>query len=401
MKKTEKRKTLKKRSSKSFLLNTFDWPAEISLYFGFTPITSPTIEKEDVFAARSFGKTSENLTPFEPRYEEKSSLLRMYVERDFSSLPHPLLLEYHRPTPRGTSKTYGATEIGLDVLGLSSPCAEAIVIRTACSILEEAGFDNLELSINSIGDKESIAEFERGLVSFIRKNINEMPAELRKTVKQNPFELLLSKEAKWDKWREEAPKSINFLSESSRAHFKEFIEYTEALGFNYRISPNLIGNPKFCSHTVFEIISETNSGPVTLAYGYRYERISKRAGLKRELPALSLSLSFKETKKRKKKLSKGISRARFYLVQIGYAAKLKTLNTIESLRKARIAVVHSIAKDKLSSQMSAAENFKTSHVIIIGQKEAVEDSIVVRDNETRIQETLPISELASYLKKLK
>ena len=73
---------------------------------------------------------------------------------------------------------------------------------------------------------------------------------------------------------------------------------------------------------------------------------------------------------------------------------------IDTHRCARIPVEHAITNDKLGAQMPEAESIKTSHILIMGLKEALENSVVVRDVITRSQESICLSELGVYLKKL-
>ena len=87
-------------------------------------------------------------------------------------------------------------------------------------------------------------------------------------------------------------------------------------------------------------------------------------------------------------------------IQIGFEAKLKSLEVVETLRHAKIPLYQALAKDKLSSQIQTAENMGIPHIIIMGQKEALEGSVIVRVMKTRMQETVPLTELAGYLKKL-
>ncbi len=89
------------------------------------------------------------------------------------------------------------------------------------------------------------------------------------------------------------------------------------------------------------------------------------------------------------------------MVQLGNTAKLKALNVVEMLRKHKIPIYHSITKDKITGQLSGAEYMKATHVLIMGQKEAVENSMVVRDIITRKQETVSLADLPKYLKELK
>lgn len=398
-KRIKKNKDGTKKNLDNHLAPKFDYPSEVSLYFGFSPIKTPTIKKEDIDASRSFSMEQDGSSPLSCVCEEKFAILRTYLKNEMHSLPQPVMLEYKKPLRGMKQKKHGENHVGLEIIGVSSAAAEALAIRTACSILEDEGYENLELRINSIGDKDSILAFEKNLHNYVRKNISSMPTELQKLVKQDVFNLTRNTREEWSKWTDGAPKSISFLTDHSRNHLKEALEFIETLGFPYHISSNLIGNPKFCSHIIFEITTETNSGPQLVAHGYRYERISKRAGLKKETPALGLSVFYKPIKNKSK--LRPLPKAKYCLIQVGFAAKLKVLNVIELLRKAKIAVAYSIFKDKLSSQILSAENLKVSHLILIGQKEALEDAVVVRDINTRVQETIPAEKLAYHLKSLK
>jgi histidyl-tRNA synthetase len=80
---------------------------------------------------------------------------------------------------------------------------------------------------------------------------------------------------------------------------------------------------------------------------------------------------------------------------------MKVLNIIEKLRKEKIPVHHSLTKEKITMQITSAEYLKVSHLLIIGQKEAIDNSVVVRSTDSRTQETVSIKDLSAHLKKLK
>ena len=96
-----------------------------------------------------------------------------------------------------------------------------------------------------------------------------------------------------------------------------------------------------------------------------------------------------------------IKKPKVYFIQIGAEAKLKSINIIEILRKAHVPIMQSISKDSLGAQLGVAEKSGAPYVMIFGQMEAVHDTVIVRNMETRSQETVKIAELASFLKHLK
>jgi len=90
-----------------------------------------------------------------------------------------------------------------------------------------------------------------------------------------------------------------------------------------------------------------------------------------------------------------------YKIFILCQAKLHSLGVTELLRKSKIPVAQSLSKDSLSVQLGTAERLKIPYTIILGQKEVLEKSVIVRNMETRSQETVLLTKLADYVKKLK
>lgn len=91
---------------------------------------------------------------------------------------------------------------------------------------------------------------------------------------------------------------------------------------------------------------------------------------------------------------------RFYFIHLGYDAKLKSLSIMEQLRIAKIPVHQALSKDKITAQLQAAEKLGVPYILLVGQKEAIENSVTVRHVESRIQETVHTDNLIEYLKKL-
>jgi histidyl-tRNA synthetase len=399
---TQKSKPKKNNEKKSRMLEK---PFEIGLYFGFTPIKTPSVDKDDLACLRAVRdpyydpKRVQSDSPFAFDLLEKISLLRNVEKGNIENKSWPILISYKKPLAGTASKKTNDFTFGLEIFGLSGSVAEALLIRTTLSILAEEGYENLAITINSLGDKESISEFGRVVNVFVRKNMNSFPADIRKMAKHDVFEILRNTEEKHASVQEHAPKSMSFLSEESRNHFKEVLEYIESFDIQYDIAPNLIGSPTFCSHTIFEIRTNAEAGNELLAQGYWYSRLSKKIGMKREIPAVGVTISLK--KKNLHASSRGIPRPKFYLIQLGMGAKISTLTVIENLRKAKLSVAHSLAKDKLTSQMQNAEYLKTPYVLIIGQKEALEKSVMVRNMSTHAQESVPVKDIVVYLKKLR
>jgi len=401
----------KKAQSSSVPYEHLDKIGEIALYYGFFPRQSPAITKTDLEQAKSLLDSdtiddNENGKGRLPLHvEEKTALLRMYEEQNMQNMPQPVMLYFKEPFRGSIKKSSYPRYCDLEIIGQSGSIAEAALIQSARTILAEEGYANIKVEINSIGDKDSIARFTRDLIAYYRKHINEMSPDCRQIFKRDPFELLSSRDEKCRNLNEHAPKAMDFLSETSRIHFQEVLEYLEALNIPYEINNTLIGNRKYCTETVFSIIDADHGSKKNkkdhkiLAIGVRYDGLSKKIGVRREVQGVSISLLIQGKRADLRKPVKRVKRPFASFVQLGFESKLLSLLVIESLRQAKIPLYISLAKDRLGAQVSSVEKYHTPLSIIIGKKEAVEKTAIVRDNSTHAQEIVSLEELPKYMKR--
>jgi histidyl-tRNA synthetase len=306
-------------------------------------------------------------------------------------------------------------QFGIEILGTSKSIADAMTISIITIILSEAGFKNISVDINSIGDKECRPAYIKTLIAYYRKHINTICTDCRQRMKTNPLRVLDCKDEKCQPIKEDAPDSITALCTSCRQHFKEVLEYLEALKVPYRINNHLVRGLDYYTKTVFEVFDEDDednneeknnekpkSPPLALASGGRYDYLAKTLGGKKDTPSVGGGIGVDRvvaSPKHKPFHPRIVKKPKIYFIQIGFEAKLKSLSVIEILRKAKISVTHSLSKDSLSAQLAIGERLYIPFTIIFGQKEALESTVIIRNMQTRSQETVKIDELADHLKK--
>lgn len=370
-------------------LTEFDRALVVASYFGFMPVVAPKITRNDIELTRNCGD--------HPHYDatEKMAVMRSYMEQNLPSTTGPAALIYERPASR---KKFGSH--ALHFIGSVSGIAEATLIRATLSILSEEGYKNLRVDLNCIGDKESVNAYERELTNYVRKSSNGLTDELKQKIKEDVFNLFKLNEPEFLRLSETAPSSITFLSAQSRAYFKEVLEYIESLGIEFRLTPKLVGEKNHSSHTIFAVRNIDNEDEGALAVGYRYSRLGRYLGLRKEVPMVGVNIFGTSPRDGKKRFYKTLPRPKFYLIQLGQEAKIKTLNLIELLRSHRIPLYHFLGKDKIAAQLANAEALRVPYLIIIGQKEALENTATVRNISTRAQDTISITNLPNYLKNI-
>ncbi len=400
----------------------FEKAQEVAVYYGFKPIATPIMEHEEVFTSaigigtdvvdkemytlRTKGGDHLSLRP-----EGTAGVVRAYIEHGMQSLPQPVMFYYagpffrHDKPQRGRYRQFH--QFGLEMIGSDKSIADALVIKTTAVILEEAGATNLSVDINSIGDKECRPHYIRELVTYYKKHIGSICANCKQRLKENPLRLLDCKDPKCAPVKEGAPEAISFLCHACKHHFKEVLEYLEEMHIPYRINKNLVRGLSYYTRTVFEIV-ENGAGeegePLTIAAGGRYDYLAKMLQGKKDVPAMGMAMGIDRIVSApwyKKLAPRILKKPKMYFIQLGFEAKLKSLNVIDILRKAHIPIAQSLSKDSLSAQLAIAEKLNIPYTIIFGQKEALEESVIVRDMQTRSQDTVKLSKLLEYLKEMK
>jgi histidyl-tRNA synthetase len=369
--------------------------------YGVTLIKPPQLTKDTEEYTEKFGEKDGGGFFRTPTFavNERASIIRAYSDGGWETLPQPVLVMYTKKEEVRRERL-----LHIHVIGISKPIADMLVMHLAWTILSESVKTDLMMHVNSIGDKDSSARFVTELTAYYRKRINFLPDESRELFKMDILNILKKPLAESIAFREEAPKSVSFLSERSRAHFKEIIEFIEGQNIPYVIDHSLVDSKDVYSETLFSIRSRSNElyGEVYAA-GARSDNLTRGLGMRKTVPIVSATISIPGAMARENtKLARAPRKKKHlvYFIQLGYEARLKSFKLLEKLRKAKLPFAFSIGKEKMSSQIAQAEKLKTPIVLVMGQKEAVEDNVIVRNMETNSQETVGVDAVVDYIKTL-
>lgn len=410
----------------------FEKAQEIAEYYGFKPIQTPVLEHEEIFTKgvgdgtdivdkEMYSVKTKGGDKLVMRPEGTAAVMRAYIEHGMQNKPQPVKLYYSGPLFRHDKPQKGRYRefytFGIEVIGSPKSIMDAMVIHMGILMLKEAGIENISLKINSIGDAESRKDYLKELVNYYKKHLGKMNATDRQRLKDNPLRILDSKDPNLLQINADAPQSVSYLNNTSKKHFKEVMEHLNELGVDYELDHTLVRGLDYYTHTVFEFftteenaeVSETENAGETLVTkrlalggGGRYDYLSKAMGYKKEIPGVGFGFGVDRIVEASKNIPKPRvkKKAKVYFIQLGTEAKMKSLRVIEILRQNKIPVRQSLSKDSLGSQLAIAEKSGIPHTLIFGQKEALENTILVRDMANRSQTTVDIEKLAKHLKNL-
>ena len=370
----------------------------ISQYYGFDAIDIPDVTKEDKDHAKKVSTKANFEHEDMPTTEEKVALLRNYRLRNFEHTK-PVML-YCEGVSKGVKRKAkrGEKQVHLHIIGTPKSIAEALLIKTTMCILQEEGYKDVSVEINNVGGKEALPNFLRELTAYYRKHINNMDADCRQFFKDGSHSLVTCGTTIDPEVKANAPSPFNYLTDDNRNHLKEVVEYLDGSGISYDVNKDVLGNPNYSTDTVFTILDK-KTGDV-LATGSRYNQLAKKTVQRKGMDAVGVTIKLKKLKETPLSKVPKDEKVSFYYVQLGELARMKSLSIIEMLRKENIKVFNSLSQDKLGDQFAEAKRKGVPYALILGQKEAHEGTIVVRDLIKHSQVIIPQGNLIKHIKKI-
>jgi len=341
------------------------------------------------------------------RPEMTAGLCRAYIEHGMGVLSKPIKLfsigpvfRYDRPQEGRYREHWQAN---FDVFGENDPILDAQTIQLAYRVIQQLGLKNIEFQVNSIGTPESRREYEKSLTRYLEAQKNKLCQNCRERLVKNPMRILDCKEDKCIQLTAHAPQSIDYLDLESRDHFKHLLEYLDELELPYTINTRLVRGLDYYTKTVFEIISSDSEGKkYALGGGGRYDRLIESLGGE-TTPAIGFGLGLDRIvleMKRTQVKPYQEPRPRVFLAQLGDMAKKKSLKLFSELEKNGILIAESFGRGSLKSQLRVANRLGVEVTIIIGQKEALDDTAIVKDMVSGTQETVTHEKLVDAAKKI-
>jgi histidyl-tRNA synthetase len=311
---------------------------------------------------------------------------------------------------RKTSTRDMRTRFSLTIFGIEKSIAEALILRSTLAILEECGIKGVQISINSIGDRDSSQKFSRELSSYLRRHMSTLSNHQRTLLRRDIFLALEEILDRRHPVTSNLPKPMTFLSSKSRKHLREVLEYLESTNIPFQIDNALLGHRNFYSQTLFEIrpfnpesqdISEKHV-PIIYARGGRFDELSRRL-FKQLIPSVGIVIEIERSNTRAVRLKTKlrIKAPRFFFVQLGDEARRQSLRVMDMLRRSNIPTHTAYGKETLNDQLEHADSLNVPYILIMGQREVLDGSVIVRDMVTRAQEAVPIDSLASHLKSIR
>jgi histidyl-tRNA synthetase len=261
--------------------------------YGYGEIRTPTFESTELFA-RSVGETTDivhkEMYTFPDRKgrsltlrpENTAGVVRALVEKGIQEMVKPVRLWYAGSQFRYEQPQAGRyrefRQIGVELLGVPGPVADAEVLGMLFAFLSALGFTDAVATINCIPKGAARAAFSKALQEHVRPHADRLGAEDRRRLEENPLRLFDSKDPAAHGILEGAPKTLEFLDEASRAHHEELKRLLAGAGVRFAESGGIVRGIDYYTLTVFEVASERLGAQNALLGGGRYDDLVAELG---------------------------------------------------------------------------------------------------------------------------
>ncbi len=390
----------------------------IAGFYDFNKIDTPILESAELFSRgiglatdivgkQMFTLRTKGGDELALRPEGTAPIVRAYIEQGMFALPQPVKLWYFGPFFRYEHPQQGRFrqfwQFGFETLGEKSAVIDVQTIQIFYNILRELRLKNLTIELNTIGDSQCRPYYKKLLTSFFRSRESSLCSDCRRRLRENPLRILDCKEEKCHQIISQAPQIIDHLCEECHTHFKEVLEFFDEIELPYILNPYLVRGLDYYTKTVFEIFAEGQEGRSfgALAGGGRDDALGKLLGGK-DVPATGGAAGIERiiaAMKSKNMKFQTAAPVKVFLAQLGNLAKRKSLKLLEDFRKQRIQVAESLGRDSLKVQLSRANKIGAKYTLILGQKEALEGQILIRDMASGKQETIKLDKAVREIEK--
>jgi histidyl-tRNA synthetase len=371
------------------------------LYLRGTGQSTDIVQKE----MYTFKKGESEMLALRPEFTP--GIARAYIEHGMKNLSQPVKLYTFGPVFRHDKPQAGRYrqfhQINWEILGDESPISDVQVIQVFINILKKLNLRKYTLYTNSIGCPICVSRYKKALINYYHSRQSRICADCKKRYQENPLRLLDCKNESCKKFISKAPQMIDFLCEECHNHFKGVLEFLDDLEIPYQLNPQLVRGIDYYTKTVFEFYEESKEAlsQGAIMGGGRYDNlvemfkgkptpgVGAAAGIERIINIIRKQ-DIKVTEKEKPKV---------FLVQLGDLGQKKCLKLFEEFQAKGIRIGETLSKPSIKAQLKVADKEGAEIALIMGQREAIEGTIIVKDMKTSAQETIPLHKVINEVKK--
>jgi histidyl-tRNA synthetase len=382
--------------------------------FGFQEIRTPIMEKTELFK-RSIGETTDivekEMYTFADRDSEfltlrpeaTASVIRAYIEHNMSAAEQITKLftigpMFRRERPqKGRFRQFN--QIDVELFGEDKPQSDAEIIFMLMHFLTSTGLRDLQLEINSLGCLDCRFEFSREILNFLNKSVDNLCPDCLRRAGANPLRVFDCKVETCADTIANAPTILDFLCADCESHFAQVQSFLKDLCISFAINPRMVRGLDYYTKTAFEVKTSALGAQNAIAGGGRYNSLVSDLGGP-EVPGIGFAVGFERLIACLPEDGKNKFKTDLFIATLGEQAQKLAFGLTNELRRAGISAEMDYADKSLKSQLKRADKLNSSFALIMGDKEIDEKQVLLRNMQTKDQQTIPLDYLLESIIKI-
>jgi histidyl-tRNA synthetase len=385
----------------------------ISQLYGFHPIETAILEEEKVYT--DFYKNQphllEKIVFTQPggrslgvRSAVLPSILRHYVQSkilDDQPMSKWMYIGNVAEVDSRGSVNFNY-QFGFEIFGTFNHLTEAQVISAVWDLTQrlELGEEAVTLEINTSGDAGVQTAYAAVLKDYLKGKEFEMCDDCNMHVRNRVLNVLRCGNLDCQLLTAEAPAIVDFLDSDARKRFTDILEALDELGLPYQLNQLYVGSE---GTTGTNLVIKYKKGNQTVVIGEaaHHEMLMKNIsgkpmpafGFTGSLAALARAMELSEIE------AKPDTSNEVFLVPLGELASKRSLRLFRDLIAVNIKVYDHFGTIGVKNQLKQAEECKAPIALIMGQKEAMDDMVILRDVKSGMQEIFSYDKIITEVKK--
>lgn len=356
--------------------------------------TTDVVQKE-MYTFLDKGKRSITLKP-----EGTAGVVRAMLEAGLNQGVLPLKLYYlNAPIFRYEAPQSGRMrehhQFGVEMFGAELPTSDAEIIALALSVLTTLGITNVTLNINSIGCPDCREAYQAKLSAYLDERKDELCPTCNERLDRNPMRILDCKVRECQELLVDAPYPIDFLCDDCKAHFEGLKDALAAIDIPYMVNPKIVRGLDYYTNTVFELITDTESGKLTVCGGGRYNGLVEQLG-GGSMPGVGFGMGMERLLMLLEKTDRKTYPQETFDVlcaPIFDKDRLAAFALANKLRANGVKAECDHVGRRLKAQFKYADKAYTHYVVIVGGEEAERGEATVRCLTSHFDQVMPLDKV--------
>ena len=391
-----------------------------ALLNGFKEIRTPVVEHTELFA-RSAGESSDvvrkEMYTFLDKGERSVTLkpestagtVRAFLESGLYAQALPAKMYYlNAPHFRYEAPQSGRLrehhQFGMECFGAAQPSADAELIVLVVNLLSSFGLKNLSVRINSIGCPNCRPAYQQMFREYLAGKRDLLCKTCQERAEINPKRTLDCKEKRCKEVLADAPMMLDCLCDGCREHFELLKRYLEAAGIRYAVDKRIVRGLDYYTKTVFEVVTGTPNGELTVCGGGRYDGLVEELGGP-SIPAVGFGMGIERVlmlldalEKDEGKLAVEDETPQVFVACLGSQLAIPAFTLTQGFRAAGLRADMDHQGRSLKAQFKYADKLGAKYMAILGGDELAKGVVKLRDMNTKEEWEAPLESAPEALK---